>query len=727
MTSSELFGNALWISSADGETAPYMRREFDLPGVIRGELTVCGLGFFEAYLNGQSVSEDLFAPAVSDYEAAPERTCEKTFGEETRHRVYVMRYDVTELLREGPNCLGVRLFPGWYVNERHNRPGRVRLCFRLVWESADGEVGCVISDEGVKWTRSEVIPGNFFRGEDQDAAFAQDGFSRVGYPEEGWRPAEPTGAPDAPLYLQTCPPDRIVRHVRPQRIGRTPEGADLYDCGEVLTGWPVLLDGGGEARTLRLVMAEALKDGALDPDAVHRQVCTYRTNGTPRAYRSRSMWHAFRYFTVEGGARCEDVCVVHTDTAVNSSFSCSDPVITWIYEAFVRTQLANMHMCIPSDCPHIERRGYTGDGQLACDAAMACLDAKAFYRKWIDDISDCQDVRSGHVQYTAPYTQSGGGPGGWGCAIVEVPWRFWRAYGDAEPARRLFPQMLRYFDYLEAHSEDGLVVSDQPGEWCLGDWCTPEPIAIPAPYVNGYFFIRSLRHAADAAMLAGLPEQAAELRRRAEEKTDVLKAHFYDAATGDFCENVQGANLFALDLGIGDDRTLDHAVQTYTDGPLDTGIFGTDLLFSVLFENGFSELACEILGRRTHPSYGYWMDLGATTLWEEWKGTPRSRCHPMFGAPVATIFRFVLGIRQAPGTVGWTHAVISPAFNRRVTSARGHLTLPSGRLAVDWHVEDGEAFLHVEADPGVCATVEVGGDCFPVPAGKSSYILPLDL
>ena len=84
-----------------------------------------------------------------------------------------------------------------------------------------------------------------------------------------------------------------------------------------------------------------------------------------------------------------------------------------------------MHTGIPSDCPHIERRGYTGDGQLVCRAAMDVLDAKDFYRKWIEDIADCQDRLTGHVQYTAPYIRSGGGPGGWGGAACIVPWRYY--------------------------------------------------------------------------------------------------------------------------------------------------------------------------------------------------------------------------------------------------------------------------------------------------------------
>ena len=65
-------------------------------------------------------------------------------------------------------------------------------------------------------------------------------------------------------------------------------------------------------------------------------------------------------------------------------------------------------------------------------AAMMYIRKRLGYEKWLQDIADSQDVLSGHVQYTAPYIRSGGGPGGWGCAIVEVPYQLYKHYGDPQ-------------------------------------------------------------------------------------------------------------------------------------------------------------------------------------------------------------------------------------------------------------------------------------------------------
>ena len=193
----------------------------------------------------------------------------------------------------------------------------------------------------------------------------------------------------------------------------------------------------------------------------------------------------------------------YTRAARTSDFHCDNDVLNWLHDAYLNTQYTNMHAGIPSDCPHIERRGYTGDGQLACRPAMKMLDTEAFYRKWMQDIADCQDLHTGHVQNTAPYTHSGGGPGGFGCAIVEIPWQFYLHFGDREVLARYYPNMHRYFDYLELHSEHELVTSDKAGEWCLGDWCCHTSVVMPAPFVNTYFYIKSLARMIEIAKLIG--------------------------------------------------------------------------------------------------------------------------------------------------------------------------------------------------------------------------------
>lgn len=75
-------------------------------------------------------------------------------------------------------------------------------------------------------------------------------------------------------------------------------------------------------------------------------------------------WQGFRYFAIDGRAENVVCNVVHTNLEQSGDFYCDDEVINTVLDMYKRTQLANIHGCVPSDCPHHERLGYTGDGHL---------------------------------------------------------------------------------------------------------------------------------------------------------------------------------------------------------------------------------------------------------------------------------------------------------------------------------------------------------------------------
>lgn len=328
-------------------------------------------------------------------------------------------------------------------------------------------------------------------GETQDYANIRlDGWNAVGFDSSEWKQTEEVAPPDSDYFLQDCPPDRVIRYIKPALIAETADSY-VYDMGENITGTPIIKSKERNICKIELKASERIRtDKTLEEYTIHNQCSQFITDGSDRLYSLRFTWYGFRYASVSKNAEIFFCAVIHADVAVTSAFRCDNPTLTWLYDAYVRTQLDNYHCGVPSDCPHIERRGYTGDGQLVGECGMMLLGSRTFYRKWLRDIADCQDTVSGHVQYTAPYIRSGDGPGGWGCAIVEVPYTYYKFFGDTEVLEEFLPRMLHYFEYLEARSENDLVVSDQPEQWVLGDWCTPTKIEIPAPYVNTYFHVK---------------------------------------------------------------------------------------------------------------------------------------------------------------------------------------------------------------------------------------------
>ena len=501
--------NEHWICGGAGCEAPLFRRSFWLDRTERfqsARLEICGLGYFLFYINGKRISDQELMPAMTDY--ASVLGCETTYPvweERSAHRCRYLSFDLLPYLKAGENVLAVRLGNGWYHQTERIAEGKFifglpKIWFELTLTDADGRQEWIESDRQTLWHPGGLLKNNLFLGEVRDLRKEPEGWQDPGTDLSGWKPAQPVHAPEPLLEEQTCPPDRVIRKLYPVLIGEH-DGRKIYDCRENIAGRVVLSCLGKKGECITVRHAEELAaDGTLDFESAggsdQLQQDHYICDGRIQRLHPLFCWHGFRYFETEGP--CEVLCaeVIHTDVAVTSSFSCSDPVLNWLYETYIRTQLDNYHGCIPSDCPHRERLGYTGDGQLTAETAMLLLDTKELYRKWYQDILDSQGAETGHIPHTAPFLGGGGGPGGWGCAVYQVPLAWAKIYGDDSLLVQGYDAILRWFDYMDAHSEKGLVVREEEGGWCLGDWCFPvseEKEQLPEAFINTFYYLHGLQ------------------------------------------------------------------------------------------------------------------------------------------------------------------------------------------------------------------------------------------
>ena len=518
-------------------------------------------------------------------------------------------------------------------------------------------------------------------------------------------------AHETQFFVQDCPADRVERVIKPVKLFDLDE-VSIYDMGENISGYPVVAATVDGANITVRCSEEINPDGTLNFDSCDRgqiQKDEYRNAKKGEECMPWFTWHGFRYFELTNNAkpvRCE---VVHSNCAVTSSFESDSEMLNWLYDAYIRTQLSNMHSGVPSDCPHIERLGYTGDGQLCCEAAMMLLDSQKFYKKWLEDISDCQSVGNGHVQHTAPFMGGGGGPAGWGGAIAVVPYEMYKIYGDKETFRRYLPKILRYFDYLDSRSSGGLVCREEEGGWCLGDWCPPEPITICEPFVNTALYVKQMMMTKEASEAIGESETAAMLEKRIEEKKQAILNAYYSPQTGSFIGDAQGANSFAVDIGLGGERAFNNTKRKYDAADaFDTGIFGTDILTRVLFERGCADTAFRLLTSTGKGSFYNMKKQGATTIWENWDGE-RSHSHPMFGAVTRYLFSFILGITQEKNSAGYEKIVIAPQIPDGLNRASGHITTVRGKIAVSFIRTEREMDFYVTVPQKAWFTY--GSDC----------------
>ena len=299
--------------------------------------------------------------------------------------------------------------------------------------------------------------------------------------------------------------------------------------------------------------------------------------------------HGFQYVQVDGAPPLtpDDATgvVVHTDLRRTGWFHCSDDRLNRLHE--IADWSFRDNACdIPTDCPHRERQGWTGDWQIFLPSAAFLYDVAGFSVKWLRSLADEQlpdgllpnyvpDPRRWKAVENDDLTWYGLlGSAGWGDASVLVPWELYRQYGDREILDEMWPTMKRWLGY----AADSARTKRHPtrsatrptplpheeflwdGGWHWGEWCEPvvdsvEPwYAADQGHVATAYLHRSASIAAEVARLLG--------SRRRRDRFDVLAARTLDAwrreylaADGSLTPDTQANHVRALAFGLVPDES----------------------------------------------------------------------------------------------------------------------------------------------------------------------------
>ncbi len=698
------FSEAVWIAPSYPVDAPIITSTFDLDKIGDARLYVTALGYFEASVNGHSLTDDRLIPVASDYHSRDLSDATYTACDIRTYRIYYYEYEIKDFLTLGENSIEFRLGGGWYnqterVAEGHMEYGdRPRLIYTLSLGQRQ-----IVSSGDETWRESEIRSSNIFIGEVIDRTYRDENEKKVialPHPEES-------------LFTPSLGiPDRIIRKLEPERIS-SKDGVHVYDIGENTSALVSICTSAPRGTEYTLRFSERLnRDGTLDflstgspyiGTSGNPQIMTdvFIADGSKCTFMPRFVWHAFRYFELTGDiSHIEklEVHVIHADVAVTSEFESDSEGANFLYDAYLRTQLSNYHGSFPSDCPHRERLGYTGDGQICAKAAMMLTDSRALYEKWILDIIDGQDKETGHVQHTAPFQGGGGGPGGWCSAIVTVPYAYYRQFGYGDILRRAIPAMKKWIEFTVSCIEDGLVVKEQEGGWCLGDWCMKESAKLPEGFVNTCWFIHALRLYKELTDELGITD-AFPVTSLEENCVSAVKEMYSTL------KDIGAARVYAAWIGI--DSAEGCAEYYGTLGCFDTGFLGTDILMEVLFRHGYGDVAHKLLSSREMGSFLYMKDNGATTVWERWR-IGGSESHPMFSACVRQLFEGILGIRQSEGSVAYERVVISPLMPKGMNRAKGSILTPGGRISVSLMRVNGTLHAEITVPAKIKCDVDAG-------------------
>ena len=692
--------------------APMFRKTFDVSKPVRQATAyVTGLGYYEFRLNGAKVGDRVLDPAFTDYS----------------RRVLYATYDVTKSLTQGKNALGILLGNGWYnmharaVWDFDHAPWRnwptARLHLRV--EYKDGSVETIVTDDSWKASFGPLVRDSIRSGEVYDARLEQPGWATADFDAAEWKPVEVVKGPEGLLHSEMIRPMRITETLAPKKISQPKPGMWVFDIGQNMAGWVRLQVSGKAGTKVQIRYAERInEDGTINVDSIaaHMRGTPFQTDvyilkgDGVETWRPRFVYHGFQYVEVTGlpsepTAETIQAEVVHTDFPTAGSFTCSNEMFNKIQTMTLWSYRGNFHG-YPTDCPHREKNGWMGDAHLAAEQAMYNFENAPGYLKWLWDIQDSQkkDGQLPGIVPTSGWGFSWGNGPAWDSAFILIPWYLHVYRDDQRAMEEHYAAMKRYVDYVEARSPGRLA------DFGLGDWV---PANTETPRIvtsTGYFYVDCVL-VSQFATLLGKDEDAKHYAALAKEVYDAFNKKFYKGK-GVYANNSQTALSCALYQGLVPPSEkaavlarLGESV-TRADDHIDTGILGAKYLFHSLSRGGMHDKAFRVATQTTRPSYGRWIERGATTLWEDWdEGS--SRNHIMFGDISAWFYQTLAGMNADPKQPAFKHLILRPRPVGDITWVKASHESQYGPVKSGWQLKGGEFVWNITIPVNTSATIYV--------------------
>ncbi|KEZ94335.1 alpha-L-rhamnosidase [Nonlabens ulvanivorans] len=711
--------------AVDGFAASYFRNEIDITKKIKNaQAYICGLGYYEFYLNGEKVGDHVLDPAPSNYDK----------------QAYYVNYDITEELKTGKNAIGIILGNGFYgQNISWKRdpesdkdlaygPPTVKLLVKLIYE--DDSEADFYTDETWKEATGPIVFNNIYGGDTYDANFELGDWSSVGYDDSSWGNTMVTSPKLKTISAQQIPPIKKLKELEPKKVFKGADGDWIVDFGQNIAGWVKINVQEKKNQLIEIVTTEALLTNGED---IFKGSTGGGANGMPQIYKyickgdgieswePKFSYHGFRYAKIKGVSRKPNVdmikaVLVATDVEETGSFTSSDALFNKMHTISKWTIVDNLHG-IPEDCPHREKCGWLGDAHAFCEYALYNYDMYDFYKKYMEDIRTQMRATKGHnnpeTNFQVPTMIAPGKRTStyakidWGVATMYLPWYNYLHYGDDAIVKEYYSDMKNLTDFYLNFKDDNGIMQDGMGDWCPPLWDRRKnPSAMecdPIISANAYFYD-----------VLGIMERFARMNNDGvyEVKMKQEKEALKKAFNKEFLVNIpntnhqwyqsQTATVQALQFNMVPEDKIETVVNGLVHDIIEvkgvhhsTGIHGNRYIYTVLSKYGKADLAYQILTTPDFPSQTYVMNSGFTTwperqfIWEDMEGPTNSLNHPMHSGFAAYFYESLGGITTSESQPGYKMFTVNPEFPSEISSTTVSVPTPYGAIKNDWKVNNG--------------------------------------
>lgn len=648
----------LWMPSSD-INAPIMRKSVNVAKVVkRARLYATARGAYWFYINGQRVGDGYLNPGWTDF----------------RHRIMYNTYDVTQMLRQGNNALGIELGHGWFCDDfgwagamwgdqYGYKPSALAM---IKVEYTDGTNETFVTDNTWKvYNGGPLYVNNLYHGVIYDAQREVDGWKEPGFNDAAWEKVAILPPPPASTEIQGYVGLEIKNNItltakKMTRIGNR----FIYDMGQNFAGVPRLKNmKGRKGQTITIHFAEMLypetvpenprapltrehyerNKGQMYMDNYRSAISTdyYTFRGAPEGetFEPPFTQHGYRYVSIDGldePLPLEDVegIVLESVGEQISRYETSNADINQLFSNIVWGQRGNF-LAVPTDCPQRdERLGWTGDANVFCRTSTYNMMTGPFFNRWFytlrDQKSDNGDVGGyypslGGTKEGAP--RSGFERGcGWSDVTITVPWEMYQQYGDLGFVERHYGAMKDYMKFLESQAKDYIY----PDAFYWGDWLAPMPTNISM--LSTAYFGYDARLMREMAKALGKTDDAVYYDKLYRNISRAFCNYFFDSEGYTIEGNHEGTprmdtqTSYLLPLAFLElpedlqQKAVKHLLEAIkrSNYHLQTGFLGTPLLCNVLSNFGHNDIAYKLYTQTEYPSWLFPVKQGATTMWERW-------------------------------------------------------------------------------------------------------------
>jgi len=702
--------------------APYLRRSFKLDFLPENaKISICGLGFYRLYLNGKDITKGAIAPYISN----PDHYC------------YYDVYDVKESLNVGENVIGILLGNGfmnafggkiWDFDKADWR-GAPRVALEFI-AYGEGQKKVLIADERFKVHPSPILFDELRMGEHYDANLEVPGWNMVNFDDSDWKNAMLAETPRGELKECNAESICVQRIIKPVSIKKCDDGY-LYDFGENAAGLTKLSIIAEPGQKIVLWHGEILEDGKFYNRNImfdrsgyefykeYIQKTVYIAKGRKKeTYIPSFTYYGFRYVLVQGIREEQANEELLTYLVMNSNlhhigdFECSDECANTLFQMVKRSDLSNFYY-FPTDCPHREKNGWTGDASMSADHMVLLYDVEKSWREWLCNIRKSQnDVGAlPGIVPTAGWGFTWGNGPAWDSVLFNLPYMLYKYRGNTEVISENAHAMVRYLEYiLTRRNVDGTLSIG------LGDWV---PVGKASEDYDAPLKVTDSIMVMDIAKKASEMFRTIDCERLAQFAEDiyldmrgVIRNILLDSETLEMAGKCQSSQAMALYYGVFEEWEREEAFQNLLkyihakNDSFDCGFLGMHVLFHVLSDFGQGELAYQMITQKNYPSYGHMLLCGDTTIPENFLRIGEigdSHNHHFLGDIGRWFMTKVAGL----DVINDSYIIVRPEFISTLTYAKAYHILPAGKIAVSWEQKGDIYEIHIMCPDSVKYELEL--------------------